>query len=248
MRRTENVSFYQNNLLFLKFLCCYVEVRSIGGSCGIQDIDIVLQQRSVLPRKKHSLLLHPPTMADFPAFCMEERLCHHDRCSMHFRFRTQSAVQNIAQYILDFLLLSSMLHMFFCKSRYAMFTSSSTCIRLFLPISSNCLTVQQIVSLSVVQHEQKIIDDGVSPHNPKTTRKIISSIKIHFLNRVEVEVLIAVVIFWNIKPCSSLEDNRRFGGTYYPQLQGKRSRRYVPRLTLNRLHGVISQKIKLFTF
>jgi hypothetical protein len=72
------------------------------------------------------------------------------------------------------------------------------------------------------------------------------------------------IIFWNMTPCSLLSCNRRFRGTYRLQLQGRRSnfsknqqasrwqaewRRYVPpkrRLQLNRLHGVISQKMILF--
>jgi hypothetical protein len=67
-------------------------------------------------------------------------------------------------------------------------------------------------------------------------------------------------IFWDITPCSPLKVNRRFGGTYRTHLQGRRIRRArnqresrwqaVPpkrRLTFNELHGVISQKIALFT-
>jgi hypothetical protein len=83
-----------------------------------------------------------------------------------------------------------------------------------------------------------------------------------FINVVEFDVLAAMVmkstIFWNIKPCSPLKLNRRFGGIYRLRLQGRRisrarnqrrSRwRYVPpkRLfTFNGLHGVISQKMLL---
>jgi hypothetical protein len=72
-------------------------------------------------------------------------------------------------------------------------------------------------------------------------------------------------IFWDITPCRPLSVNRCSGGTYRLHLQGvekyvqqetslffrsQRWRRYVPpkrRLTLNGLHGVISQKIVLFT-
>jgi hypothetical protein len=77
-------------------------------------------------------------------------------------------------------------------------------------------------------------------------------------------------IFWDITPCSLLSVNRRFGATYRLHLQGRpwrclppaftlilaqllfrswRCRRYfLPkhRLTLNGLHGVISQKMALF--
>jgi hypothetical protein len=51
-------------------------------------------------------------------------------------------------------------------------------------------------------------------------------------------------------PCSLLSCNQRFGGAYCLNLQGRWWwRRYVPpkrQLQLNRLHGVISQKITLF--
>jgi hypothetical protein len=63
-------------------------------------------------------------------------------------------------------------------------------------------------------------------------------------------------------PCSPLSVNRCFGGTYRLHLQGRRnkfskkpaskqvaSKRYVPpkrQLTLNRLHGVICQKMIFF--
>jgi hypothetical protein len=74
--------------------------------------------------------------------------------------------------------------------------------------------------------------------------------------------------FWDITPCSPSSVNRRFGGTCRRHLQGQenkfrnkptckqvesrrpwRWRRYVPprlRLTLNGLHGVISQKLVFF--
>jgi hypothetical protein len=81
------------------------------------------------------------------------------------------------------------------------------------------------------------------------------------------------IIFWDMTPCSLLSCKRRFGETYRLHLQGWRNnsarsrwqaflqvvaelflqpwrwRRYVPpkrRLQLNRLHGVISQKMILF--
>jgi hypothetical protein len=79
------------------------------------------------------------------------------------------------------------------------------------------------------------------------------------------------IIFWDMTPCSLLRCNLRFGGTYRLHLQGRRKHsachlltcwfllklflrprrwwRYVPpkrRLHLNRLHGVISQKMILF--
>jgi hypothetical protein len=55
--------------------------------------------------------------------------------------------------------------------------------------------------------------------------------------------------FLDITPCSPLSVNQRFGGTYSLHLQGQRWRQYVPpkrRLTLNRLHIVISQKMVRF--
>jgi hypothetical protein len=71
------------------------------------------------------------------------------------------------------------------------------------------------------------------------------------------------IIFWDMTPCSPLSYNRHFGGTYRLHLQGHRNRfskpeskqvasnrrRYVPpkrQLTLNGLHGIISQKMILF--
>jgi hypothetical protein len=69
-------------------------------------------------------------------------------------------------------------------------------------------------------------------------------------------VVMKSIIFWDMTPCILLSCNRRFGGTYRLHLQGRRNnvsknqqvrlRRYVlpkRRLQLNRLHGVISQKI-----
>jgi hypothetical protein len=70
-------------------------------------------------------------------------------------------------------------------------------------------------------------------------------------------------VFWDITPCSPLSINRRFGGTSPPAgatcfragfllnlfFGTWRRRRYVPpkrQLTLNGLHGLISQKIVLF--
>jgi hypothetical protein len=62
-------------------------------------------------------------------------------------------------------------------------------------------------------------------------------------------------IFWDITPCSLLKVNRRFGGTYRLHLQGRKisrarnqseSRWQATTLTLNGLHGVISQKMVLF--
>jgi hypothetical protein len=41
-------------------------------------------------------------------------------------------------------------------------------------------------------------------------------------NHVGFQVLTAEVIFWDITRCSSLEVNRRFGGTYCLHLQGRR--------------------------
>jgi hypothetical protein len=82
-------------------------------------------------------------------------------------------------------------------------------------------------------------------------------------------VIMKIAIFWSITPCSPLSVNRRFGGTYRLHLQRLkiswarnqcesklqaewwRWRRYVPskrRLTLNGLHGIISQKMVLFNF
>jgi hypothetical protein len=39
------------------------------------------------------------------------------------------------------------------------------------------------------------------------------------------EVLTAVIMFWDITPCSPLKFNRRFGGTYRLHLQGRWIRR-----------------------
>jgi hypothetical protein len=99
----------------------------------------------------------------------------------------------------------------------------------------------------------------------------------HRLFYVGFEVLTAVVmkstIFWDITPCSPLTVNRSFGGTYRLHVQGRKNKlnlffrpssgsknnlffrpwrwkRYVPPrrpLTLNGLHGVISQNIVLIT-
>jgi hypothetical protein len=59
------------------------------------------------------------------------------------------------------------------------------------------------------------------------------------------------IIFWDMTPCSPLRVNRRFGGTCPLHLQGRpwRWRLYDPpkrRLTLNKLHGVMSQNMILF--
>jgi hypothetical protein len=62
------------------------------------------------------------------------------------------------------------------------------------------------------------------------------------------------IIFWDMTPCSLLSCNQRFGGTYRLHLQGRRNNsartsKLVPpkrRCQLNRLHGVISQKMILF--
>jgi hypothetical protein len=88
-------------------------------------------------------------------------------------------------------------------------------------------------------------------------------------NIIRFEVLTGVImkgiIFWDMTPCSYLSVNRRFGEKHRLHLQGRKNkyskppdfllnlflrprrlRRYVPpkrRLTLNGLHGVISQKI-----
>jgi hypothetical protein len=79
--------------------------------------------------------------------------------------------------------------------------------------------------------------------------------------KLEIKMLKST-IFWDITPCSSLSANRHFEGTYRLHLQGRRNkfskkpeskqmtrwRRYVPpkfRLTLNGLHGVISQNMVL---
>jgi hypothetical protein len=80
------------------------------------------------------------------------------------------------------------------------------------------------------------------------------------------EVLTAGVILWDIKPCSLLKVNRRFGGTYRLHIQGQKISGkqdlvfcsvYSSTLkmeaiyssetsTFNGLHGLISQKIVLF--
>jgi hypothetical protein len=73
------------------------------------------------------------------------------------------------------------------------------------------------------------------------------------------EAVMKSTIFWYIKPCNPLKVNSRFRGTYHLHIQGQRisqaryqceSRRYIPpkhQLTFNGLHGVISQKLVLFT-
>jgi hypothetical protein len=83
--------------------------------------------------------------------------------------------------------------------------------------------------------------------------------------KIRFEVPTAVVMksttFWDIKPCSPLKVNRRFGGTNSLQFQVEKKSlarnqlenrwRYVPpkrRLTLNGLHGVIFQKMVLFIY
>jgi hypothetical protein len=68
-------------------------------------------------------------------------------------------------------------------------------------------------------------------------------------------VVIKSTIFWDITPCSPFKVNQRLGGTYRLHLQGRRRSRArnqresrwqaERRLTFNRLHGVISQKIVL---
>jgi hypothetical protein len=76
---------------------------------------------------------------------------------------------------------------------------------------------------------------------------------------VLIEAVMKGTIFWDIKPCNLLKVKRHFRGTYHLHIQGQRisqaryqreSRRYIPpkhQLTYNGLHGVISQKIILFT-
>jgi hypothetical protein len=90
----------------------------------------------------------------------------------------------------------------------------------------------------------------------------------HFVGfEVLTVVIMKSTIFWVITPCSPLKVNPRFGGTYRLHLQGRvchlllrwflaqlnfrpwRWRQYIPpkrRLTLNGLHGVISQEMVLF--
>jgi hypothetical protein len=99
--------------------------------------------------------------------------------------------------------------------------------------------------------------------------RLAVSVQYKNLDIVGFEVLTEVVmkstIFWDITPCSPLNINRRFGGTYCLQpllatcfhagfllslfFSAWRWRRYVPpklRLTLNGLHGVIFQKLVFF--
>jgi hypothetical protein len=69
---------------------------------------------------------------------------------------------------------------------------------------------------------------------------------------VGIEVLTAVVmespIFWDITPCNSLKIRRFFGEPCRLHLYGSRRRNVPPkrRFNFNVIHGVISQKIKLF--
>jgi hypothetical protein len=61
------------------------------------------------------------------------------------------------------------------------------------------------------------------------------------------------IIIWDMTPCNPFSVNRRFGGTYRLHLQGRRNKfskeagGKPPKrwLTLDGLHGVISQKIIL---
>jgi hypothetical protein len=53
-------------------------------------------------------------------------------------------------------------------------------------------------------------------------------------------------IFWDITPCSPMNFNRRFGGTYRLHLQGRRISRLRSQRGSRWLHGVISQKLVLF--
>jgi hypothetical protein len=85
---------------------------------------------------------------------------------------------------------------------------------------------------------------------------------------MRIDLFLKSIIFWDMTPCSLSSFNRRFGGSFRLHLQGRRNkfknqqaskqvasclvwrwRRYVPpkrRLKLDRLHGVISQKMILF--
>jgi hypothetical protein len=80
--------------------------------------------------------------------------------------------------------------------------------------------------------------------------------------KVLTAVAIKSTIYWDITPCSPLKVNRRFGESFRPHLQVRRTnqarnqceskwrwRRCVPpkcRWTFNGQHDVISQKIVLF--
>jgi hypothetical protein len=81
--------------------------------------------------------------------------------------------------------------------------------------------------------------------------EIICKSLVNYLN--EVYLPMKSFIFWDITPYSPLSFNRRFGGIYRLHLQGRRKKfskqaggKLKRRLKLNRLHGVISQKMILF--
>jgi hypothetical protein len=82
----------------------------------------------------------------------------------------------------------------------------------------------------------------------------------HLKYRPRRNIITKSSIFWDIMPWNPFKANRRFGGTYSLRLHGRRIsrarnqlqnkwRRYVPpkrRLTFNRLHDAISQKVVRF--
>jgi hypothetical protein len=69
-------------------------------------------------------------------------------------------------------------------------------------------------------------------------------------DEVFTEVVIKIIIFWDITPCIPLNVDRRFGGTYRLHLQGRSNefsnKRASKQVALNGLDGVMSQKMILF--
>jgi hypothetical protein len=119
---------------------------------------------------------------------------------------------------------------------------------------------------------QERVFGGQLPYLPQYKVQLISFYVVttakYFHIYVGFEVLTAVVmkstIFCDITPCNPFSVNRRFRGTYRLHLQDRKNklskkpawkqvastwRWYVPpkrRLTLNRQHSIISQKMVLF--
>jgi hypothetical protein len=60
---------------------------------------------------------------------------------------------------------------------------------------------------------------------------LITDICIHIGFEVFTVVVLKSIIFWDMRPCSPLSFNRRFGGTYRLHLQGRRNRFSKPATT-----------------
>jgi hypothetical protein len=83
-----------------------------------------------------------------------------------------------------------------------------------------------------------------------STHKTLAPTKIYDVGfEVFTAVVMKSIIFWDMTPCSPLSFNRCFGGTYrlFFRVEEISSKNPASKqMTLNRLHGVISQKIMLF--